>query len=492
MSNAKDHKKEFPGLLKKVLLLNPPLSASLRGGALKAAVAKSIPYGLLSLASVIRKAGYRVSILDATNLELGVEETVRAIADMRPDYLGITTVTLSVENAAAVSTKIKARLPGIIVLAGGAHVSSAPTETMQRLRSFDVGVMGEGEETILEVLSYLDDGRSLDGVPGVIFRKDGAVVRNKRRPLIQDLDALPLPAWDLLRGMPEFYRPSAPSHVRLPSTTIVTSRGCNGNCLFCNSKALFGRLRCFSADYVVAMINHLIGSYGIRDISIYDDNFILDRERVERICRAMIDARLDLTWSCYSRADQGDPGLFSLMKRAGCWQVSFGIESGSQKILDFIRKGITLEQVRRTVVATKRAGIRTRGFFIMGHLLETPDTIQETIRFMNEIPLDDFHFTYFTPLPGTPAYSIADRYGTFDKAWSKTSMQIPVFLPKGLTAADLERYSKKAYAKFYFRPSVIAAYLRMLMRYPQNTKRLWNGFVALMTRVFSKGQTSES
>jgi len=475
-------------LKKKVLLLNPPLSSKLRGGALKAAVARSIPYGLLSLAAVLRQKGYAVSILDATNLEFGVDETVRAVAGERPDYVGITTVTLSVESAAEVAARLKERLPDTVVLAGGAHMSSAPVETMTRLGSFDVGVIGEGEETIIELLSLLDEGKPLDGVPGIIFRKGAAVVRNKRRPLILDLDALPLPAWELLPGMPKFYRPSAPSYIRLPSTTIVTSRGCNGNCLFCNSKALFGRLRCFGADYVIAMIRHLTTTYGIRDISVYDDNFIQDRPRIERICRALIDSRMDLTWSCYSRADQGDTELFALMKRAGCWQLSFGIESGSQKVLDFIRKDISLEQIRRTVVETKRAGIRTRGFFMIGHFLETRETIQETVRFMNSIPLDDFHFTYFTPLPGTPAYAIADRHGNFDRAWNKTSMQIPVFLPKGLTADDLKRHSQRAYSKFYFRPRIIAAYLRLLIKYPGNIKRLWNGFVALMTQVFSKGQ----
>lgn len=471
---------------KKVLLLNPPLSAKLRGGALKAAVARSIPYGLLSLAAVIRQKGYAVSILDATNHELGVDETVRAVAAERPDYIGITTVTLSVESAAEVAARLKEQLPETVVLAGGAHLSSAPVETMTRLGAFDVGVIGEGEETIVELLSVLDEGKPLDGVLGIIFRKGSALIRNKRRPLIQDLDALPMPAWELLPGMPRFYRPSAPSYVRLPSTTIVTSRGCNGNCLFCNSKALFGRLRCFGADYVIAMIRHLTASYGIRDISVYDDNFIQDRPRVERICRALIDSRMNLTWSCYSRADQGDAELFALMKKAGCWQLSFGIESGSQKILDFIRKGISLDQIRRTVVETKRAGIRTRGFFMMGHFLETRETIEETIRFMNGIPLDDFHFTYFTPLPGTPAYGIADRHGEFDRAWNKTSMQIPVFVPEGLTAEELEGYSKKAYSKFYFRPRVIAAYLRLLLKYPGNVQRLWNGLVALMTRIFSR------
>ena len=471
---------------RKVLLLNPPLSSKERGGALRAAVARSIPYGLLSLAAVIRKKGYEVSLLDATNLEYDVDTTVGKIAEVQPDYLGITTVTLAVGNAAEVGRGLKEQLPSLVIIAGGAHMSSAPVETMERLHSFDVGVMGEGEETVLEVLSCLDEGRPLDAVPGVIFRKDGAIRRNKRRPLIQDLDMLPMPAWDLLEGMPGFYRPSAPSYVRLPSATIVTSRGCSGNCLFCNSKALFGRLRCFGADYVMAMINHLIRVYGIRDISVYDDNFILNRERVERICRAMLDSKMDLTWSCYSRVDQGDAKLFSLMKRAGCWQISYGIESGSQMILDFIRKGVTLEQIRKTVTETKRAGIRPRGFFMIGHIKETRETIQETIKFMNRIPLDDFHFTYFTPLPGTPAYSIADKYGKFDRAWNKTNMQTPVFIPDGLTAQELEKYSKKAYSQFYFRPRVIMAYLSMLIKYPGNIKRLWNGLVALLTRVFSK------
>ena len=473
---------------KNVLLLNPPLSSEERGGALKAAVAKSIPYGLLSLASVLRQDGYTVTILDATNLEQGVEAAARQVIERRPDYLGITTVTLSVEKAALVAELVKTRFPTMTIIVGGAHISSAPRQTLELLTSFDIGVIGEGEETLLEVLHRLDDGRRVDDVLGIVYRKAGAVVMNKRRPLLSNLDILPMPAWDLLDGMPGFYRPSAPSYLRLPSTTIVTSRGCNGNCLFCNSKALFGRLRCFSAEYVIAMIGHLKGAYGIRDISVYDDNFILDRERAVKICREMIEARMDLTWSCYSRADQGDAELFALMKRAGCWQISYGIESGSQMILDFLGKGVRLEQIRETVMATKKAGIRARGFFIIGHMKETRETIKQTTRFMRSIPLDDFHFTCFTPLPGTRAYSIADQYGSFDHAWNKTNMQTPVFIPVGLTAKDLEKYSKQAYLRFYFRPRILATYLKTLIRYPANVGRLLKGLAALTSRIFSKAK----
>jgi len=182
--------------------------------------------------------------------------------------------------------------------------------------------------------------------------------------------------------------------------------------------------------------------------------------------------------------DQGDEKLFRLMKRAGCWQISYGVESGSQRILDFIRKGVTLEQIETTVAATKRAGLRTRGFFMIGHLTETVASIQETIAFLLKLPLDDFHFTAFTPLPGTHAYKIADEHGAFDRTWSRMNLQNTLFIPQGLDAAQLETYSRLAYRKFYFRPRILAAYFWTLLRHPKNVARLWNGARALLGRVF--------
>ncbi len=472
--------------MKKIIFLNPPLTLKERSGNLSAAAARAIPYGLLSLATVTKNAGYETTLLDATNHGYSCEETIELILKANPDYLGISTVTLSIHTSAALTEELKKKNKDNKVIVGGAHISSAADETMKLFPSFDVGVIGEGEETILELLAAFDQNKPLSTVRGIIYKDGPNIVKTDRRPFIKNLDVLPLPAWDLLHDMTNFYRPSAPSYVRLPATTIVTSRGCPGNCIFCNSKAIFGGLRCFSADYVIRLIQDLTANHGIKDISIYDDNFIFFRERVERICHFIIENKIDLTWSCYSRVDQGDTELFKLMKRAGCWQISYGIESGSQKILNLIRKNVTLERIESTIRATKKAGLRTRGFFIIGHFDETEGTIQETISFMKKIPLDDFHFTTFTPLPGTEAYHIADTYGTFDRTWSKLNLQYPAFIPKGLTPEIIETYSKKAYFSFYFRPRIIASYIGIVFKYPENMKRLLNGLKALLLRIFSQ------
>jgi radical SAM superfamily enzyme YgiQ (UPF0313 family) len=471
---------------KNIVLLNPPLTKEERGASLKAAVARSIPYGLISLASVIRALGYKVFLLDATNLEYGVEETVHKLLAFNPDYVGISVVTLNVERADRTAKELKKKNKSIKIIVGGPHLSSTPEETMGRFSGFDVGVIGEGEETAGELLTALDLSKPLKDIKGIIYRDNDTVVMTERRPFIRDCDVLPMPAWDLLKGLATFYRPSAPSYIRLPSTTIVTSRGCPGNCTFCNSRAIFGGLRCFSADYVIAMMECLIRHYGIRDISIYDDNFIFHRERVKKICNTIMDKKLNISWSCYSRVDQGNTELFRLMKRAGCWQISYGIESGSQRILDAMKKNVTLAQIEKTLKSTKSAGLRTRGFFMIGNIGEDESSILETLAFMKKIPLDDFHFTYFTPLPGTVAYDTAQAYGTFDKTWSKMNLQYPVFIPTGLTASKMEYYSRVAYRTFYFRPRILASYLWILMCYPNNITRLINALRALLSRIFSR------
>ncbi|MFC1708956.1 B12-binding domain-containing radical SAM protein [Candidatus Omnitrophota bacterium] len=471
--------------MKKILFLNPPLTREERGSALSAAVACAIPYGLISLASAVRNAGYETTLIDATNLEYSIEETVDRVLAEKPEYVGISTVTLSIDKSAEVARLLKQKNRDVKIIVGGAHLSSVPEETMVSFPHFDVGVIGEGEETIVDLLKVLENNIGLGNVKGIIYREGDKVRRTENRPLLKDLDCLSMPAWDLLGdNMADFYRPSAPSYIRLPSTTIVTSRGCPRNCIFCNSKAIFGGLRCFSAGYVIRMLRHLTDKYRIRDISIYDDNFIFFKDRIKKICNAIIDEKIDITWSCYSRVDQGDEELFKLMKKAGCWQISYGIESGSQRILDFMRKNITLEKIVDTLTVTKKAGLRTRGFFMIGNLKESRDSILETINFMKKIPLDDFHFTYFTPLPGTEAFNIAEKYGKFDKTYRKMSMQYPVFIPDGLTAREMETFSKTAYRLFYFRPKIIASYIGVLIKYPNNIKRLLNALRALLSRIF--------
>jgi len=471
--------------MKRFVLLNPPLTTRERSGALASATGRSIPYGIISLASVLRNIGYEVSIIDSANYEMSIEDTVKEILTLKSKYVGITTVTISIDKAAKVADLLKQANDEIKVLVGGAHLSSVPEETMKQFSSFDIGVIGEAEVTIEELMTTLETNGSLHGVDGIVFRNGEEIIRTKRRSVIENLDSLPIPAWDIIPGKLHFYRPSAPSYLRWPSTTLVTSRGCFGHCIFCNSRALYGKLRSFSADYVFEMIMYLVKNHNIKDIYFYDDNFVYDQERAEKLCKKILDEKIDLTWSCYSRVDQGNAELFRLMKKAGCWQISYGIESGSQRILDFIKKDVTLEQITKTLTDTKKAGLRTRGFFMIGHFTEDTQTIMETISFMQKIPLDDFHFTTFTPLPGTVAYKMADRYGAFDRTWSKMNLQYAAFIPKGLSAEKIEHYSKMAYKKFYFRPKIILPYLYILCKYPKNIKRLLNAFKALILRTLS-------
>ena len=474
-----------PRPLQSVLLVNPPLDLEARSGPLAAAAGRALPYGLLSLAAVLREAGHPVRFLDAENLDLSPDAAVASILADAADVVGFTTVTQSVDITAAMAARVKANRPDLLILAGGPHLSSVPLETMERFPGFDIGVIGEGEHILLELLRAVREGMPLEAVKGLVVRTPNGLLKTPRPRPIEDLDALPMPAWDLAPGFPGNYRPSAPSYLRLPSATLITSRGCTGRCLFCNSKALHGRLRRISADRVLEMVEDLQTRYGIRDLSIYDDNFVSDAERLEAFCRGLLDRRIDLTWSCYSRVDQGTPELFRLMKKAGCWQISYGIESGSQRILDFLKKDVTLEQIKVAVAATHGAGIKTRGFFMIGHLTETEETIRESMDLLLKLPLDDFHFTAFTPLPGTAAYRLAPAHGAFDPTWSRMNLQNTVFVPHGLTAELLDHYTRVAYRKFYFRPRILWAYTKTLFRNPANVRRLAKGLRAVVTKIFT-------
>ncbi len=469
--------------MKRLVLVNPPLSSRQQGSLLSSAIGRTVPYGLLSVAAAARKAGYDVKVVDAANSGYGIREAAGAVTGLRPDYIGISAVTVSVKNSGALAGEIKERGCGAPVIIGGMHVSALPEATMREFPAFDIGVAGEGEETIVELLAALENRTGLHQVKGLVLREAGGPVRTAERPFISDLDSIPLPAWDLMGDNRTFYRLSATSHIRLPAAPIVTSRGCVSSCIFCSCRAMFGDLRCFSVRYVMRMIKQLVDDYGIKDVSIYDDSFVSRGERVREFCETILRDGLSFSWSCYSRVDHGDADLFRLMKKAGCWQISYGIESGSQRILDFIGKGVTLERIERAVDDTKKAGLRARGFFMLGHLSEDRGSIKETLRLLLKLKLDDFHIAYYNPFPGTRTASLADRYGTVDPDWDKMNMHNPSFIPFGLTVRELESSSKYAYRRFYFRARIILGYLGVIFRYPENILRVLKGFKAVVCKI---------
>ncbi len=442
-----------------IVFIYPPLRRGEVYGPFENAENVLPPLGIASLAAVCREAGKTVSIVDAVAERLSLEETARRVAALRPAAAGISAATVGIENAGRLAGLLKEALPRTAVIVGGPHVTAVPGKTLSLFGAIDVAVIGEGERTILDLLDTLGRGGDLSTVRGIAFRREGGVTVTPPRPFVEDLDSLPIPAYDLLPDLARLYRPAAHNFKRLPSTSMITSRGCPGRCIFCDLKTFGNRCRRNSIPYTMRVVERLISDFGIRDVRIPDDTFVIDRAHVLSFCGEIVRRGLDISWSCQARVNLVDPELLRAMRRAGCWQVDYGIESGSRKILETLRKGITPAQALRALRWTRDAGIQAKGYFMIGSPGETPETIRETIAFARKAALDSFQVSFFTPFPGSPVYDEIARHGVLEEKWGSMSIWNPVFVPHGMTKGQLVDASRRALRSFYLRPRTILRYL---------------------------------
>jgi anaerobic magnesium-protoporphyrin IX monomethyl ester cyclase len=466
----------------KIAFVNPPLSIEDRYGLKTQGGGISPPIGLTHLAAMTREYGHETIIIDAAVMNMGYEETAREIIDNGFRYVGFTAVTISIGHAARLTSVLKNADNGITVIIGGPHLSAIPFDTMSMFPEFDIGVIGEGDYAIVEVVHAVEERKPLDRIEGLIVRKNGEIFTTQPRKRIKELDKLPMPAWDLLPDLAKYYSPPVHTLKRMPGALLVTSRGCSGSCSFC-ANSVFGRvLRTYSAEYTFAMIKDLYNNYGIREIQLRDDNFAADHKRLIRLCEILKREKLDIVWTCTGRVDMVNSSILKMMKETGCWQIWYGIESGSQAVLNAIKKNITIEQIERAVQMTHDAGIMPCGFFMIGNPTETKESLEDTIDMAVRLPLEGVHFTFMTPLPGTELYNRAKEFGQFDNNWSKLTCWLPVFVPTGLTAKDLEYYSKKAFRRFYLRPRIIFAYAKKLRSW-RHFKFFLLGFLSLLEHL---------
>jgi len=457
--------------MSRLIFVNTPLTLKERFNDLENVGSVTPPLNLLQLAAVTRKYGYETKIVDGEALNLDYEQTVRKIINFNPKYVALSATTFSIYRAAKLTELIKKKNKDIVIIIGGIHLVSLPVDTMKLFAQFDIGIIGEGEITLIELLKRLDLKKSINCVKGIIYRNKNKLIVTDKKELIKNLDNLPIPAWDLLEGFPKLYSAPFFSFVREPSTSLITSRGCNGDCIFCNS-GIFGKnYRSNSPEYILSMIRHLVHTYGIKHILFYDDIFTINQKNLIKLCSYLEKEKFDLEWSCNARVDQVNLNLLENMKKAGCWQISYGIESGSQEILDFIKKGTTLEQIRNAISWTKKAGIEVKGYFIIGYPTETVKTIKKTIKFAKSLDLDDMNMSFFTPYPSLKIYSQINKYGAFNNDWKKLNCFNQVFVPKGLTKDKLIYYHKKALREFYLRPRIQYKYLKLILK---NPKQLFN------------------
>lgn len=460
----------------KTLLVQPPIHLDDLYGELAKAGSELAPQGLCSIATIAKRNGYDVTILDAQALKLSVNETIRKIIELQPDVVGFTLYTTFIPVVSHIGAKLKEIYSengkNIIILVGGSHATITREKVLGEYPPFDIACIGEGEETFAEILDALLNGKDLRNVKGIVFReKDGWVIPTERRPFISDLDSLPIPDWSLLPPLEKYYRPAGDSLKRAPSAGIVTSRGCNGKCYFCNPWQLGNKIRYHSAEYVYRMIVDLMHNHGIRDIYIQDDTFVMNRDNVMEFCKILIDKKTDLTWACHGRVDHIDKDLLRAMKRAGCWQIALGLESGSQRILDNINKGTTVEQNYKVLKLCREAGMDVKGLFMIGCFGENHETVKETIDFIKEVYITDFHMNFFTPLPLTSAIKLWPKYGSFDPTKGSFMGSKPSFIPFDLTEEELINYRKYVYRIFYLRPKIIFRYALKLLNI-RNSKKI--------------------
>ncbi|MDI6825959.1 MAG: radical SAM protein [Candidatus Aenigmarchaeota archaeon] len=440
------------------------------------------PLGLCYIASMLEK-NHNIKIIDGVTEKLTLQQLRNAIQKFDPDIVGITSTTVSFLRAVDTAKVVKSVDKDIIVILGGPHVSAIPKETFENYKCFDIGVVGEGEYTMLDLLQAIEKQRKLKTIRGIVFRKNRKIIITQGRESIKNLDELPFPARHLLPNFPDVYNPPH-YEKRLPVAHMITSRGCPYRCIFC-TQAVFGRTwRGNSPKYMLQEVTHLIEKFKIKDILFQDDLFTFSQLRVMEFCDLLINENIDLTWSCSTRVNLVNKLLLEKMYKAGCRTIYYGIESGDQNILNFMNKGITLKHVIKVINLTKLSGIESYGSFILGFPTETPETIEKTIEFALKLPLDAVSFHITVPYPGTVLSQIANQYGTTCRPddWSRYRGHPDdlVFIAHGLTDKFLIKKQKEAYRRFYFRFPMILRKLKEIDSLGK-VKLYINGFLSLIS-----------
>jgi anaerobic magnesium-protoporphyrin IX monomethyl ester cyclase len=400
-----------------------------------------------------------VKIHDGLLRNSGVSDFADTLTSLSPEVVGISgQTTPSIYDVYQTAKVVKNINPATLVVVGGAHVTFQDEQVLRECPEIDVVVRGEGEVTMNVLLERIRNQQPYDRVQGTTIRAGNAIIRNPDRPYVVNLDDLPFPAYDTL-NLPWYF----PKGKRI--APMITSRGCPYQCTFCSSSRITGkRWRGRSPMNVMQEVKLLRDRYGVQDVTFIDDLFTFDYRRVEEICSSMTQEADDIGWTCSSRADimARHPEMTDWLKAAGCHTLYMGAESGSQRILNRIKKGIRLSQVISAVKRAKKVGLEVVLSFILGIPGETREDIQSTIDFACKLDPDLAQFTICTPYPGTPMYDEAKEKRWLSVSdWSKFTVLEPIMDLPGLSRDWIKKQLRRAYYRFYTRPSFIWKQIKM-------------------------------
>lgn len=440
---------------KRICLINTPELLSVYGKVQKFIPPTAPPLGLLYIAAVLERDYFPVKVIDSYAEHYDVSMTVKETMKFNPDIVGITATTPTFGNALKIAQELKKVKPEVLIVVGGPHITPTGKIILEKHECIDICVKHEGEYTFLE----LANDRPLELILGIFYRKkDGRIITNPDRPLLQDLDELPFPARHLI-DLSKYHHVLFSSYGE-PLTEMITARGCPFRCTFCASKITNGvGVRFRSVENVMKEVDELITKYGIKVIEFRDDTLTINPTRFKQLCEELKKRNISFIGNGKVNIIASFPEMAKQAKDAGCKLLMFGCESGEQKILDAYLKAQKVDDIRKAFEIVNKVGLDTLAFFILGSPLETLETAEKTIKLAKEINPTFAEFFLLNPHPGTNAEDEAKQIGMMTNInweeidtpqWFNPTISHPIF-----SEDELKKMLKSAYRQFYFRPKYV-------------------------------------
>jgi anaerobic magnesium-protoporphyrin IX monomethyl ester cyclase len=409
---------------------------------------------LASLAAWVRQNGFDVNLIDLHVENIYPKDAAGRVRDYDPHIVALTAKTLGWPAVIEIAQMVRATLPKTLIVVGGPQLSIYAEESLS-WDCFDIAVIGDGEDTLLEICERVESGSDWTDILGTCVRlPSGDVIKNPPRPLSKNINKYPMAAWDLL--------PVQDYHcltLLRPFATMVTTRGCPWHCGYC-SQVYSEKLRFRDTGLVVDEMEYLVKNYGVREIVFFDETFTIGKKRMRRFSEEILRRNLDVKFNIRARVDTVDREVVRLLKRAGLRSIHMGVEAGTDRVLKIMNKQITREQTERAFRVCREEGVDTRGYFMVGYYDTTPQDVEDMIDFAAGLGLDWASFSVATALPATDLYRIAQERGYVDgDFWRQYTIDGGGFIPQleteTFSAEQLRAYRTKAYMKFYLRPDLI-------------------------------------
>jgi len=423
------------------------------------------PYSLLQIASILRKDGHEVSLVDANGLNLDWQQTGGLIERSSYDALIFRFTPTTFDSDMRTAIISKHAYPRAFTAAICWTLRTMPREVLAEGPALDFYIMHEYETTSPALLEALSNGGSLKKVQGLAFRKDGQIIVNPPAEPISDYDTLPLPAYDLLGSFRPYYINTP--HGK-PFTIMYASRGCPFACTFCTVRCTSFRKR--SPESMMNELRHLKTSFGIKTVSFFDETFTLDGKRIVQLCDTLVREKLGFSWYCNTRVELVTRDLLLKMRQGGCRGISYGVESGSQQILGNVKKGNTVKEAELAIKWGKESGIKVFSSFILGLPGENWDTIRQTIQFVKRTRPTGAQFNLAVPYPGTPMRSLALEKGWVNPAldWRELYQHSANMRTAQLSEEDLEKARRMAYRSVYFDLKWLVGNACWVLKHPED------------------------